>query len=160
MITNHKHYFSMARAIELQDTAKTVKQLDERFERSCTLCSKAGYCDEDKCFVAQAHYTKKEFLEFRELIAAGKIKAPSTEIIHTRAYKKSKQFDKGAIQRLLTIASKKTDIEYQKLELDQASVFVEMNDYKNAYLILKKNGFLVEAETVKKYFRRKQNDTN
>ena len=107
MITNNKRYFSMARAVELQDTAKTVKELDERFERSCTLCSKAGYCDENKCFVAQAHYTKKEVLKFRELIAAGKIKAPSTAIMHTRAYKKSERFDKGTIQRLLTIASKK-----------------------------------------------------
>ena len=92
-------YFSKARAIELQDTATTVKELDERF-------------------------------------------------------------DKGTIQRLLTIASKKTEFERQKLELDQASVFVEMSDYKNAYLILKKNGFEAEAEAVKKYLRRKQNDTN
>ena len=106
MITNHKHYFSMARAIELQDTATTV------------------------------------------------------EIVHTRTYKKSERFDKGTIQRLLTIASKKTEFECQKLELDQASVFVEMGDYKNAYLILKKNGFEAEAEAVKKYLRRKQNVTN
>ena len=144
----------MARAIELQDTAKTVKELDEHFERSCSICPKAGYCDEDKCFVAQAHYTKKEVLRFRELIAVGKIKAPSTEIIHTRAYKKSKQFDKGAIQRLLTIASKKTDVECQKLELDQASVFVEMGDYKNAYLVLKRYGLNKEAEAIRKYLRR------
>lgn len=149
-------YFSKARAIELQDTAKTVKELDERFERSCSICPKAGYCDENKCFIAQTHNTKREVLKFRELIAAGKIKAPTTEIVHTRTYKKSERFDKGTIQRLLTIASKKAEFERQKLELDQASVFVEMNDYKNAYLILKKNGFLVEAETVKKYFRRKQ----
>ena len=151
---NNKHYFSMVRAVELQDTAKTVKELDERFERSCTLCSKAGYCDEDKCFVAQAHYTKKEFLEFRELIAAGKIKAPSTEIVHTRTYKKSERFDKGTIQRLLTIASKKTDIECQKLGIDQASVYVEMGDYKNAYTILKRYGLNKEAEAIKKYLRR------
>lgn len=154
MITNNKHHFSMVRAVELQDTAKTVKELDERFERSCTLCSKAGYCDEDKCFVAQAHYTKKEFLEFRELIAAGKIKAPSTEIVHTRTYKKSKRFDKGTIQRLLTIASKRTDIECQKLGIDQASVYVEMGDYKNAYTILKRYGLNKEAEAIKKYLRR------
>lgn len=153
-------YFSKSRAVELQDTAKTVKELDERFERSCSICPKAGYCDENKCFVAVAHYTKKEVLKFRELIAAGKIKAPSTEIVHTRAYKKSKRFDKGAIQRLLTIAGKRTEFERQKLELDQASVFVEMGDYKNAYLILKKNGFSAEAETVKKYLRREQNVTN
>ena len=94
-------YFSKARAIELQDTAKTVKELDDR------------------------------------------------------AYKKSERFSKGTIQRLLTIASKKTEFERQKLELDQASVFVEMNDYKNAYLTLKKNGFETEAEAVKKYVRRK-----
>ena len=127
-------YFSKTRAIELQDTAKTVKELDERFERSCSICPKAGY--------------------------AGKINPPSTEIVHTRAYKKSERFSKGTIQRLLTIASKKTEFERQKLELDQASVFVEMNDYKNAYLTLKKNGFEAEAEAVKKYLRRKQNDTN
>lgn len=153
-------YFSKSRAIELQDTAKTVKELDERFERSCSICPKAGYCDESKCFIAQTHYTKKEVLKFRELIAAGKIKAPSTEIVHTRAYNKSERFNKGTIQRLLTIASKKTELERQKLELDQASVFIEMGDYKNAYLILKKNGFSAEAEVVKKYFRREQNVTN
>lgn len=154
MITNNKRYFSMARAVELQDTAKTVKELDERFERSCSICPKAGYCDENKCFVAQAHYTKKEVLKFRELISAGKIKAPSTAIVHTRTYKKSERFDKGTIQRLLTIASKKTDIECQKLELDQASVFVEMGDYKNAYLVLKHYGLNKEAEAIRKYLRR------
>ena len=79
-------YFSKSRAIELQDTAKTVKELDERFERSCSICPKAGYCDENKCFVAQTHNTKREVLKFRELIAEGKIKAPSTEIVHTRVY--------------------------------------------------------------------------
>lgn len=151
---NNKHHFSMVRAVELQDTAKTVKELDERFERSCTLCSKAGYCDEDKCFVAQAHYTKKEVLKFRELVAAGKIKAPSTAIVHTRTYKKSERFDKGTIQRLLTIASKRTDIECQKLGIDQASVYVEMGDYKNAYTILKRYGLNKEAEAIKKYLRR------
>lgn len=153
-------YFSKARAIELQDTATTVKELDERFERSCSICPKAGYCDENKCFIAQTHNTKREVLKFRELIAAGKIKAPSTEIVHTRTYKKSERFDKGTIQRLLTIASKKAEFERQKLELDQASVFVEMGDYKNAYLILKKNGFEAEAEAVKKYLRRNKNVTN
>lgn len=91
---NNKYHFSMARAVELQDEAKTVKELDERF-------------------------------------------------------------NKGTIQRLLTIASKRTEFERQKLELDQASVFIEMDDYKNAYLILIKNGFKTEAETVKKYFGRK-----
>ena len=153
-------YFSKTRAIELQDTAKTVKELDERFERRCSICPKAGYCDENKCFIAQTHNTKKEVLKFRELIAAGKINPPSTEIVHTRAYKKSERFSKGTIQRLLTIASKKAEFERQKLELDQESVFVEMGDYKNAYLILKKNGFEAEAEAVKKYLRRKQNVTN
>ena len=65
-------YFSKARAIELQDTAKTVKKLDERFERSCSIWPKAGYCDENKCFIAQTHNTKKEVLKFRELIQLAK----------------------------------------------------------------------------------------
>ena len=90
---NNKHYFSMARAVELQDTAKTVKELDGRF-------------------------------------------------------------DKGTIQRLLTIASKKTDIECQKLSIDQASVYVEMGDYKNAHTILKRCGLNKEAEAIRKYLRR------
>lgn len=148
-------YFSKSRAIELQDTAKTVKELDERFEKSCSICPKAGYCDENKCFIAQTHYIKREVLEFRELIAEGKIKAPQTLVVHTRAYNKSDRFSKGTLQRLLTIASKKTEFERQRLELDQASVFIEMGDYKNAYLILKRNGFKAEAEAVKKYFGRK-----
>ena len=99
-------YFSKTRAIELQDTAKTVKELDERFERSCSICPKAGYCDENKRFVAQAHYTKKEVLKFRELIASGKVKAPSTEIVHTRTYKKSERFDKGTVQPLCYLGEK------------------------------------------------------
>lgn len=148
-------WFNKNKAIELQDTAKTVKELDERFERSCMLCPKAWRCDENKCFVARTHYLKKEMLEFKKLVAEGKVQPPTTELIHTRKYQKSKSFDKGLIQRLLTIALKKTDVRKQHLAIDQASVFIEMDDYKNAYIVLKRNGMEHEAEAVKQYLNRR-----
>ena len=149
------YHFSKNRAIDLQDTAKTIKELNERFERSCTLCPKAGRCDENKCFVAQTHYLKKEMLEFKQLVAEGKVQPPTTEMIHTRKYQKSERFDKGLVQRLLTIALKKTDVRKQRLAIDQASVFIEMDDYKNAYIVLKRNGMEHEAEAVKQYLNRR-----
>ena len=64
------------------------------------------------------------------------------------------QFNKRTAQRLLTIASKKTNIERQKLSIDQASVYVEMGDAENAYLVLKRCGLNEEAEAIRKYLRR------
>lgn len=148
-------HFSKNRAIDLQDTAKTVEELNERFERSCTLCPKAGRCDENKCYVAQTHYLKKEMFEFKQLVAEGKVQPPTTEIVHTRKYQKSERFDKGLMQRLLTIALKKTDIRKQRLAIDQASVFIEMDDYKNAYAVLKRNGMETEAAAIEQYLNRR-----
>lgn len=148
-------HFSKNRAIDLQDTAKTVEELNERFERSCTLCPKAGRCDENKCYVAQTHYLKKEMFEFKQLVAEGKVQPPTTEIVHTRKYQKSERFDKGLMQRLLTIALKKTDIRKQRLAIDQASVFIEMDDYKNAYVVLKRNGMETEAAAIEQYLNRR-----
>ena len=155
MITNNKHYFSMARAVELQDEAKTLEEAKTRFERSCSMCPKAWRCDENKCFVARTHYLKKEMLEFKKLVAEGKVQPPTTEMVHTRKYKKSERFDKGLIQRLLTIALKKTDIRKQRLAIDQASVFIEMDDYKNAYIVLKRNGMERESEAIEQYLNRR-----
>lgn len=152
---NNKFHFSKTRAIELQDTAQTVPEADMRFEMSCSICPKAGYCDESKCFVAQTHYLKKEVLEFKQLVVEGKVQPPTTEIVHTRKYQKSERFGKGLMQRLLTIALKKTDIRKQRLAIDQASVFIEMDDYKNAYVVLKRNGMESEAEAIEQYLNRR-----
>ena len=155
MITNNKKYFSMARAIELQDDAKTIEEAKMRFERSCSICPKAWRCDENKYLVARTYYLKKEMLEFKQLVAEGKVQPPTTEMIHTRKYKKSEHFDKGLVQRLLTIALKKTDVRKQCLAIDQASVFIEMDDCKNAYIVLKRSGMEHEAEAVKQYLNRR-----
>ena len=55
---------------------------------------------------------------------------------------------------MLSIANNKVDLEKQKLAIDQASVYVEMDDYKNAYEVLKQNGVYKEAEAILKYYRR------
>lgn len=67
MITNNKHYFSMARAVELQDETKTLEEAKTRFERSCSICPKAGFCIEGKCYLAQLHAAKMALLEVEEL---------------------------------------------------------------------------------------------
>lgn len=142
MITNNKHYFSMARAVELQDEAKTLEEAKTRFERSCSICPKAGFCIEDKCYLAQLHAAKMTLLEAEELRKTTKV---VTEIRKTRKYNR-----KGVVQRLLTNAAKRVVAYSQELAIDDASVFVELGDYESAYRVLKRNGLVDEAEALKK----------
>ena len=142
MITNNKRYFSMARAVELQDEAKTLEEAKTRFERSCSICPKAGFCIEEKCYLAQLHTAKMTLLEAEELRKTTKV---VTEIRKTRKYNR-----KGVVQRLLTNAAKRVVAYSQELAIDDASVFVELGDYESAYRVLKRNGLDDEAEALKK----------
>ena len=142
MITNNKHYFSMARAVELQDEAKTLEEAKTRFERSCSICPKAGFCIEEKCYLAQLHTAKMTLLEAEELSKTTKV---VTEIHKTRKYNR-----KGVVQRLLTNAAKRVVAYSQELAIDDASVFVELGDYESAYRVLKRNGLDDEAQALKK----------
>ena len=142
MITNNKRYFSMARAVELQDEAKTLEEAKTRFERSCSICPKAGFCIESKCYLAQLHTAKMTLLEAEELRKTTKV---VTEIHKTRKYDR-----KGVAQRLLTNAAKRVVAYSQELAIDDASVFVELGDYESAYRVLKRNGLDNEAEALKK----------
>ena len=142
MITNHKHYFSMARAVELQDEAKTLEEAKTQFERSCSICPKAGFCIEDKCYLAQLHAAKITLLEAEELRKTTKV---VVEVRKTRKYNR-----KGVAQRLLTNAAKRVVAYSQELAIDDASVFVELGDYASAYRVLKRNGLNEEAEALKK----------
>lgn len=142
MITNNTYKFSMARAVELQDEAKTLKEANYRFERSCSLCPKAGFCIEDKCYLAQLHTAKMTLLEAEELRKTTKV---ITEIRKTRKYDR-----KGVVQRLLTNAAKRVVAYSQELAIDDASVFVELGDYESAYRVLKRNGLDDEAQALKK----------
>ena len=139
---NNKFHFSMARAVELQDEAKTLKEADYRFERSCSICPKAGFCIEDKCYLAQLHRAKATMLEAEELRKTTKV---VTEIHRTRKYDR-----KGIVQRLLTNAAKRVVAYSQELAIDDASVFVELGDYESAYRVLKRNGLDDEAQALKK----------
>ena len=139
---NNKHYFSMARAVELQDEAKTLEEAKTRFERSCSICPKAGFCIESKCYLAQLHTAKMTLLEAEELRKTTKV---VTEIRKTRKYNR-----KGVVQRLLTNAAKRVVAYSQELAIDDASVFVELGDYESAYRVLKRNGLVDEAEALKK----------
>lgn len=65
--------------------------------------------------------------------------------------KKTRKYDrKGVAQRLLTNAAKRVVAYSQELAIDDASVFVELGDYKSAYRVLKRNGLVDEAEALKK----------
>lgn len=139
---NNKHYFSMARAVELQDEARTLEEANTRFERSCSICPKAGFCIEDKCYLAQLHIAKMALLEAEELRKTTKV---VTEIRKTRKYDR-----KGVAQRLLTNAAKRVVAYSQELAIDDASVFVELGDYESAYRVLKRNGLDDEAQALKK----------
>lgn len=139
---NNKYYFSMARAVELQDEAKTLEEAKTRFERSCSICPKAGFCIEEKCYLAQLHTAKMALLEAEELRKTTKV---VTEIRKTRKYNR-----KGVVQRLLTNAAKRVIAYSQELAIDDASVFVELGDYASAYRVLKRNGLGNEAEALKK----------
>ena len=139
---NNKHYFSMARAVELQDEAKTLEEAKTRFERSCSICPKAGFCIEEKCYLAQLHTAKMTLLEAEELRKTAKV---VTEIRKTRKYDR-----KGVAQRLLTNAAKRVVAYSQELAIDDASVFVELGDYASAYRVLRRNGLDNEAEALKK----------
>ena len=142
MITNHKHYFSMARAVELQDEAKTLEEAKTQFERSCSICPKAGFCIEEKCYLAQLHAAKMAMLEAEELRKTTKV---VIEVRKTRKYNR-----KGVAQRLLTNAAKRVVAYSQELAIDDASVFVELGDYASAYRVLKRNGLNEETEALKK----------
>ena len=142
MITNNKRYFSMARAVELQDEAKTLEEAKTRFERSCSICPKAGFCIEEKCYLAQLHTAKMTLLEAEELRKTTRV---VTEIRKTRKYNR-----KGVAQRLLTNAAKRVVAYSQELAIDDASVFVELGDYESAYRVLKRNGLDDEAQALKK----------
>lgn len=142
MITNNKRHFSMARAVELQDEAKTLEEAKTRFERSCSICPKAGFCIEEKCYLAQLHTAKMTLLEAEELRKTTKV---VTEIRKTRKYNR-----KGVVQRLLTNAAKRVVAYSQELAIDDASVFVELGDYESAYRVLKRNGLDDEAQALKK----------
>ena len=142
MITNNKRYFSMARAVELQDEAKTLEEAKTQFERSCSICPKAGFCIEEKCYLAQLHTAKMALLEAEELRKTTKV---VTEIRKTRKYNR-----KGVVQRLLTNAAKRVVAYSQELAIDDASVFVELGDYESAYRVLKRNGLDDEAQALKK----------
>lgn len=135
-------YFNKNRAIELQDEAKTIEEAKTRFERSCSICPKAGFCIEDKCYLAQLHAAKITLLEAEELRKTTKV---VVEVHKTRKYDR-----KGVVQRLLTNAMKKVEARYQELALDNASVYVDMGDYVSAYRVLKRNGLNEEAEALKK----------
>ena len=139
---NNKHYFSMARAVELQDEAKTLEEAKTRFERSCSICPKAGFCIEEKCYLAQLHTAKITLLEAEELRKTTKV---VVEVRKTRKYNR-----KGVAQRLLTNAAKRVVAYSQELAIDDASVFVELGDYASAYRVLKRNGLNEEAEALKK----------
>lgn len=139
---NNKRYFSMARAVELQDEAKTLEEAKTRFERSCSICPKAGFCIEEKCYLAQLHTAKMTLLEAEELRKTTKV---VTEIRKTRKYNR-----KGVVQRLLTNAAKRVVAYSQELAIDDASVFVELGDYESAYRVLKRNGLDDEAQALKK----------
>ena len=139
---NNKYYFSMARAVELQDEAKTLEEAKTRFERSCSICPKAGFCIEEKCYLAQLHTAKMTLLEAEELRKTTKV---VTEIRKTRKYNR-----KGVAQRLLTNATKRVVAYSQELAIDDASVFVELGDYESAYRVLKRNGLDDEAQALKK----------
>ena len=139
---DNKRYFSMARAVELQDEAKTLEEAKTRFERSCSICPKAGFCIEDKCYLARLHTSKMALLEAEELRKTTKV---VTEIRKTRKYDR-----KGVAQRLLTNAAKRVVAYSQELAIDDASVFVELGDYASAYRVLKRNGLDEEAQALKK----------
>lgn len=142
MKQNHNYYFSMARAVELQDEAKTIEEAKTRFEHSCSICPKAGFCIEDKCYLAQLHAAKMALLEAEELRKTTKV---VIEVRKTRKYNR-----KGVAQRLLTNAAKRVVAYSQELAIDDASVFVELGDYASAYRVLKRNGLNEEAEALKK----------
>lgn len=135
-------YFNKNRAIELQDEAKTIEEAKTRFERSCSICPKAGFCIEDKCYLAQLHAVKMALLEAEELRKTTKV---VVEVRKTRKYNR-----KGVAQRLLTNAAKRVVAYSQELAIDDASVFVELGDYASAYRVLKRNGLVNEAEALKK----------
>ncbi len=135
-------YFNKNRAIELQDEAKTIEEAKTRFERSCSICPKAGFCIEDKCYLAQLHAAKMALLEAEELRKTTKV---VVEVRKTRKYNR-----KGVAQRLLTNAAKRVVAYSQELAIDDASVFVELGDYASAYRVLKRNGLVDEAEALKK----------
>lgn len=142
MKQNHNYHFSMPRAVELQDEAKTIEEAKTQFECSCSICPKAGFCIEDKCYLAQLHAAKMALLEAEELRKTTKV---VVEVRKTRKYDR-----KGVAQRLLTNAAKRAVAYSQELAIDDASVFVELGDYASAYRVLKRNGLVDEAKALKK----------
>ena len=135
-------YFNKNYAIELQDNAQTLEEANTRFEYSCSICPKAGYCIEEKCYLAQVHQAKVTAFEAQELL---KHCNATVTMRQTRKYDR-----KGVILRLLTNATKRVQAYSQELALDDASVYVEMGDYQSAYRTLKRNGLVEEAESLKK----------
>ena len=52
------------------------------------------------------------------------------------------------VKKVLTKALKNITLRRQALAIDAASVYLEMNDYANAEIVLRKNGLETEANAV------------
>ena len=108
---------------------------------SCSICNNAAWCNEAKCAVYHAH-------EAQLIILEGEKKEHASGRVITRKYTKTPAFDKGQVQKVLTKALKNITLRRQALAIDAASVYLEMNDYANAEIVLRKNGLEVEADAV------------
>lgn len=136
-----KIYFNREKAIELQMTATTPEEANKRFDFSCSICNNAAWCNEAKCAVYHAH-------EAQLIILEGEKKEHASGRVITRKYTKTPAFDKGQVQKVLTKALKNITLRRQALAIDAASVYLKINDYANAEIVLRKNGLETEANAV------------
>lgn len=137
-------------ALHKQETATSIEEAVRALKYTCGRCNRAGWCNESRCPVVQAHEARKRYLEFLAF-SATQGHSQGIKIIHTRKYdidpeKRCKQLSLKMLNRCYEKANRRLEI-----ALDNASVQLELGDYNNVVIILKKAKLDPVAERIESY---------
>lgn len=119
------------------NSSLTKEEATSNFETSCSLCFRAGLCDESRCPIAKAYNNRLMVLESYVLT-----KNIRTEFVKTRKYSISFENQrKRKIQTFLTKLSKVAEQQGNRqavLIIDDASVAMELDDIERMLDIVSK----------------------
>ncbi len=132
--------FNKEIALRKQETASNYMEAKRFMEETCSLCNKAGYCEERRCPIMQQHNIKLMLLE-AESIAKNK-KAIGDFEVHTRHH------DANTLKRMrcLRLATRLYDEAVRReapydvlLLLDDISVQLELEEYELVIMLLEQH---------------------
>lgn len=124
-------------AISKINNSLTKEEAKASFEKSCSMCYKAGLCNEEICPISKAFQNRIVVLESYERASSG-----LSAFVETREYHiSSQQLKKRHSLILLTKFSKKAKEQGLReaiLTIDEASVAMELDDVERMLDILAK----------------------